>query len=267
MIEKLNKQPLYVKLYISTIILLGLLALVSGFFKNVNFFSKIIVYLFLINIFLAASLHTFYTIKLLWNNKILKLLFSALLGYIVIFTDSKIRINIYNIVKENPDNFTPAIHALDLIYVYIYFILSVISILFILSIVAPLVDMVFESFSKKIGVTAKIFPMLIIAIFFILFFVYNAKNINTFDKKIKEKTLLFTSYYPNRTCNNRDAYRHYIRLVGVSGKISISNVTVDEFLVSGPVDSLFSIIKLDKDIEFYSDYCDKIDANVSLNSL
>ena len=192
------------------------------------------------------------------------------LVFISLYTDSMTRTKIYNYVHENPDNYATAINALDAIYIYVYFLIFLISIVLLIILVMPfamiLLGMfanmlnVFPKLSQKIeGFTSKSWKMFIpmlggiylIAMYVLVF----QKKIYIFETKGIPKIILAASYYPNTTCTNKELENKYIKLLGVSGKVSVSNVSIRELIINTPIDVLINLPRLDKDIEFKTTIC------------
>ena len=81
------------------------------------------------------------------------------------------------------------------------------------------------------------------------------KNIQNIENKSVPKIILMSSYYPNKTCANiKDTY---IKLIGVSGKVSVSNIPSSEISLDTPMDIFYNLIRFDKKITFYSAECNK----------
>ena len=119
---------------------------------------------------------------------------------------------------------------------------------------------IFPKLSRKIeGFASKSWKVLIpmmgtvylIAMYFLVF----QKKIYIFETKGVPKIILAASYYPNTSCINKELEDKYIKLLGVSGKVSVSNISRKELVINTPMDVLINLPRLDKDIEFYTTIC------------
>ncbi len=266
----LKNAKWYTKFYEFSFLSLVFYGIVKYFFNiQINQF----IYFITIFLIIATTVHSMEILNILWKKPYIKWFYGISMLFITIYTDSLSRLKIYNITLENPDNYPVAINILDMIYAPIYFILFWISIFLIINFVIPFLFIIinvlihffekwFPGFSKEIQknsykVLLNTLPLIFSIVIIYLIFSKYQNEINNFSNKNLPKLILLSSYYPNKKCNNEEIKDNYIKLLGVNDKVSVSNIDKNEISTIIPMDFIYSMIRLDKEVKFTSTICNK----------
>jgi len=256
--KEVSKTKKYKLFYAFSFILLILFGVVDYLNWNI-FIKKILAISFIAILLMATILHLYDIFNKLWSHKFVKFGFAIFIAYIGLYTDSISHFTVYRYVHENPDNFSVAVNFLDAIHIYPNLLLFIVLLIILISFFSIIILLFRTFFEIKLidkGISYFI-PSFILSFILLMLYIGFYNKIEIAFTNLDKKAILLSSYYPNMTCQNKELKNMYIKLIGVNGKVSYSNIKTTEVYNYTPIDLIKNMLFFNKEIYFKTTVCQK----------